>query len=118
MDALARELAAAARPGDHVLIMSNGGFGGLHGKLLAELRRARPSPSWTPRALPLFPLHTVLFPGGPLALRIFEPRYLDMVRRCLREERGFGVVADTRRVPRRAPRHGRRHRHARAAGGL
>jgi uncharacterized protein len=43
-------------------------------------------------ALPLFPLHTVLFPGGPLALRIFEPRYLDMVRRCLKEEGSFGVV--------------------------
>ena len=42
--------------------------------------------------LPLFPLSTVLFPGGPLRLRIFEPRYLDMVRQCLRESRGFGVV--------------------------
>ncbi|MBS0579953.1 MAG: LON peptidase substrate-binding domain-containing protein [Proteobacteria bacterium] len=42
--------------------------------------------------LPLFPLHTVLFPGGPLALRLFEPRYLDMVRRCLREQGEFGVV--------------------------
>jgi uncharacterized protein len=42
--------------------------------------------------LPLFPLHTVLFPGGPLALRIFEARYLDMVRRCMREQTGFGVV--------------------------
>ncbi|HEY0767403.1 MAG TPA: UDP-N-acetylmuramate:L-alanyl-gamma-D-glutamyl-meso-diaminopimelate ligase [Steroidobacteraceae bacterium] len=40
VDALARELARAARPGDHVVIMSNGGFGGLHGKLLAELKRA------------------------------------------------------------------------------
>ena len=40
IDTLARELARAARPGDHVLIMSNGGFGGLHGKLLAELERA------------------------------------------------------------------------------
>jgi UDP-N-acetylmuramate: L-alanyl-gamma-D-glutamyl-meso-diaminopimelate ligase len=39
VDALARGLARAARPGDHVLIMSNGGFGGLHEKLLAELRR-------------------------------------------------------------------------------
>jgi UDP-N-acetylmuramate: L-alanyl-gamma-D-glutamyl-meso-diaminopimelate ligase len=38
VDALARELARAARPGDHVLIMSNGGFGGLHGKLLSGLR--------------------------------------------------------------------------------
>jgi len=40
----------------------------------------------------LFPLHTVLFPGGPLPLRIFEPRYMDMVRRSLREETAFGVV--------------------------
>jgi len=38
---LARELARAARPGDEVLIMSNGGFGGLHGKLLAELQQAQ-----------------------------------------------------------------------------
>jgi len=38
---LARELARAARPGDEVLIMSNGGFGGLHGKLLAELQQAK-----------------------------------------------------------------------------
>jgi Lon protease-like protein len=43
-------------------------------------------------SLPLFPLGTVLFPGGPLALRIFEPRYLDMIRRCLREPAPFGVV--------------------------
>jgi UDP-N-acetylmuramate: L-alanyl-gamma-D-glutamyl-meso-diaminopimelate ligase len=38
VEALARALARAARPGDHVLIMSNGGFGGLHDKLLAELQ--------------------------------------------------------------------------------
>ena len=42
--------------------------------------------------LPLFPLGTVLFPGGPLRLRIFEARYLDMVRRSLRESKPFGVV--------------------------
>ena len=42
--------------------------------------------------LALFPLNTVLFPGGPLALRIFEPRYMDMVSRCMRESRPFGVV--------------------------
>ncbi len=42
--------------------------------------------------IPLFPLHTVLFPGGPLPLRIFEPRYTDMVGRCTREQRPFGVV--------------------------
>lgn len=41
--------------------------------------------------LPLFPLHTVLFPGGVLPLRIFEPRYLDMVSDCLRNDHGFGV---------------------------
>ena len=40
----------------------------------------------------LFPLHTVLFPGGPLPLRIFEPRYLDMVRNCTREQQPFGVL--------------------------
>ena len=40
----------------------------------------------------LFPLHTVLFPGGPLPLRIFETRYTDMVRRCTREQQPFGVV--------------------------
>jgi Lon protease-like protein len=43
------------------------------------------------RALPLFPLGTVLFPGGPLALRIFETRYLDLVRECAREGSTFGV---------------------------
>ena len=46
----------------------------------------------SPDELPLFPLATVLFPGGPLSLRIFEPRYLDMVRRCLRQQSSFGVV--------------------------
>ena len=42
--------------------------------------------------LPLFPLSSVLFPGGPLRLRIFEPRYVDMVKRCMREGSCFGVV--------------------------
>jgi hypothetical protein len=42
--------------------------------------------------IPLFPLNTVLFPGGPLALRIFEARYIDLVKRCLRDDTGFGVV--------------------------
>jgi Lon protease-like protein len=44
------------------------------------------------RELPLFPLNAVLFPGGPLPLKIFEPRYLDMVSRCMREQSGFAVV--------------------------
>ena len=37
-------------------------------------------------------MNTVLFPGGPLPLRIFEPRYLDMVSRCMKDEMPFGVV--------------------------
>lgn len=41
--------------------------------------------------LPLFPLSSVLFPGGNLALRIFEPRYLDLVRRCSRSGAPFGI---------------------------
>ena len=42
-------------------------------------------------SLPLFPLHTVLVPGAALDLRIFERRYLDMVRDCGRSGSGFGV---------------------------
>ncbi len=44
------------------------------------------------RTLPLFPLGSVLFPNGPLSLRIFEPRYVDMVSRCMRENIGFVVT--------------------------
>jgi len=44
------------------------------------------------RTQPLFPLGTVLFPGGPLSLRIFEPRYVDMIGRCMRDGSGFVVV--------------------------
>lgn len=43
-------------------------------------------------SIPLFPLNTVLFPGGVLPLRIFEPRYLDMVSDCLKTDSGIGVV--------------------------
>ncbi|HZQ10350.1 MAG TPA: LON peptidase substrate-binding domain-containing protein [Anaerolineae bacterium] len=44
------------------------------------------------RDLPLFPLNTVLFPRMPLALHIFEPRYQEMMTRCIRERIGFGVL--------------------------
>ncbi len=44
-----------------------------------------------PAEIPLFPLNTVLFPNGPLPLRIFETRYLDMVSDCLKHGQGFGV---------------------------
>ncbi len=49
----------------------------------------------TLQSLPLFPLGTVLFPGGVLPLRIFEVRYLDMVNRCRRAGAPFGVVSLT-----------------------
>lgn len=42
-------------------------------------------------SIPIFPLQTVLFPGGLLPLRIFETRYMDMARECLREGAPFGV---------------------------
>jgi hypothetical protein len=44
-------------------------------------------------SLPLFPLGTVLYPGGLLPLRIFEVRYLDMVRKCHKHGAPFGVIA-------------------------
>lgn len=42
--------------------------------------------------IPLFPLNTVLFPGGPLPLRIFEARYIDMISERLRADAPFGVL--------------------------
>lgn len=46
-------------------------------------------------ALPLFPLSTVLFPGGQLSLQVFEVRYLDMIRQCINNTTSFGVVTLT-----------------------
>lgn len=43
--------------------------------------------------MPLFPLSTVLYPGGVLHLQIFEVRYLDLMKRCLREGTPFGVIS-------------------------
>jgi hypothetical protein len=57
------------------------------------MRSSKPATTAADAAeIALFPLSTVLYPGGPLPLRIFEPRYVDMVRRCMREEAPFGVV--------------------------
>lgn len=42
--------------------------------------------------IPIFPLKTVLFPGGILPLRIFEQRYMDMAKICLRDNTSFGVA--------------------------
>ena len=45
--------------------------------------------------IPLFPMPLVIFPGGRLPLQIFETRYLDMVKYCLRSDSGFGIVMIT-----------------------
>lgn len=42
--------------------------------------------------VPLFPLNSVVLPGGRIPLQLFEPRYIDMLTRCLKEDRGFVVV--------------------------
>jgi len=46
-----------------------------------------------PVALPLFPLNTVVFPGGRLPLRIFEQRYLDLIKRAIADDAPFGICA-------------------------
>jgi Lon protease-like protein len=46
-----------------------------------------------PARLPLFPLNTVIFPGGQLPLRIFEQRYLDMVKQAIADDAPFGICA-------------------------
>jgi Lon protease-like protein len=60
----------------------------------------------TLQSLPLFPLGTVLFPGGLLPLRIFEVRYLDMIRRCQKTGAPFGVVCLTQGQEVRQPEAG------------
>jgi len=42
--------------------------------------------------IPLFPLNSILFPRGRISLQIFETRYVDLIRKCLRDQSGFGVV--------------------------
>ena len=49
----------------------------------------------TAQPLPLFPLRTVLFPGGVLPLKVFETRYIEMTKQCLKDEQPFGVVLIT-----------------------
>ena len=48
--------------------------------------------NWAPESIALFPLNIVLFPEGRLPLRIFETRYIDMVRNCMRGNLNFGVA--------------------------
>lgn len=45
--------------------------------------------------IPLFPLRTVLFPGGVLPLKVFEQRYVEMTKRCMKQGLPFGVVMIT-----------------------
>jgi Lon protease-like protein len=52
--------------------------------------------SRSPTTLPLFPLKTVLFPGRLLPLKVFEQRYIDMTKACLKDEQPFGVCLLTR----------------------
>ena len=47
----------------------------------------------TQTGLPLFPLNAVVFPGGRLPLRVFEQRYIDMVKRAIAEDSAFGICA-------------------------
>ena len=42
--------------------------------------------------IPLFPMHAVLFPHGRMFLQVFEPRYLDLIGQCMKEDSGFGLV--------------------------
>ncbi len=48
-----------------------------------------------PTTLPLFPLKTVLYPGGLLPLKVFEQRYIDMAKACIADNRPFGVCLIT-----------------------
>ena len=59
-------------------------------------------PSWFPvgrgassATIPLFPLRAVLFPGGQLPLKVFEQRYIDMTKSCMKDGKPFGVVMIT-----------------------
>ena len=60
------------------------------GDSISGLRSLLTAPAQT-RELPLFPLNSVLFPGGRLRLKVFEARYLDLMATCLREDVPFGV---------------------------
>ncbi len=56
---------------------------------VSDTLRPRAAPS---ALLPLFPLGSILFPGGVMSLRIFEQRYMDMAKSCLKNSTPFGVV--------------------------
>src|SRR6185369_1830282 len=72
------------------------------GMIRAETRIPVPA-ALTLQSLPLFPLGTVLYPGGVLPLRIFEVRYLDMIGKCFKAGAPFGVVSLTQGNETRQP---------------
>lgn len=45
------------------------------------------------KSCPLFPLNMTLFPGGKIPLQVFETRYLDMVKQCMKDQHGFTIVS-------------------------
>ena len=57
---------------------------------MLEFLRANGRPQ-APTSLPLFPLKTVLFPGGLLPLKVFEQRYIEMTKACMKDGKPFGV---------------------------
>lgn len=59
--------------------------------LLDKVVGAARAPEWRAN-VPIFPLHSVLFPGGTLALKIFETRYMDMAKACLKNDSPFGIA--------------------------
>ena len=98
-EALVVKLTSLVREGDALIFMSNGDFHGTKELLIKKLKLKFKqliiiilSKLWIKMNIPLFPLQTVLFPGGPLSLRIFERRYLDMISECLRSNQLFGIV--------------------------
>jgi len=61
---------------------------GAEGRPMSGARRGA-----APMRIPLFPLNAVLFPGGLLPLKVFEQRYVEMTKACLRDDAPFGVCA-------------------------
>jgi Lon protease-like protein len=68
--------------------------------MLSFLRGDAPRES---NAVPLFPLKTVLFPGGVLPLKVFEQRYIEMTKACLKDDKPFGVCLLTQGEEAAAP---------------
>jgi Lon protease-like protein len=63
----------------------------LHG-VTSSVRSSMPSMKIQSAEIPLFPLHSVLFPGGTMALKIFEQRYLELTKSCLKSGGPFGIA--------------------------